>query len=226
LRFRAIATDYDSTLATENYAFPPALAALRQAKAEGRKLVLVTGRELESLRSVFSGITMFDLVVAENGALLYTPSSSRERLLCQAVPNGLFTALERRAVTPLSAGRCIIGTVTPHEQLVEQTISQLHLPWHIIMNRESVMVLPRGINKGTGFEAALGELGLTADQAMGIGDAENDHDFLRLCGLSVAVGNAIPSLKEQVQLVTKAARGAGVVEALAHLRAVDPPDSR
>jgi hydroxymethylpyrimidine pyrophosphatase-like HAD family hydrolase len=226
LRFRAIATDYDSTLATEGYAFPPAMTALRQAQADGRKLILVTGRELESLRSVFPGMAMFDLVVAENGALLFSPASSRERLLCQAVPNGLLTALQRRGVKPLSAGRCIIGTVTPQEQVVEQTIQQLHLHWEIIMNRESVMVLPRGINKGTGFAAALSELGLTAAEAMGIGDAENDHDFLRLCGLSVAVGNAIPSLKKQAQLVTKAERGAGVVEALAHLCRIDPATSK
>jgi phosphoglycolate phosphatase (TIGR01487 family) len=222
LRFRAIATDYDSTLATEGHAFPPALNALREAQAAGRKLILVTGRELESLRSVFPGMNLFDLVVAENGALLFFPRSSRERLLCQAVPNGLLTNLQQKGVTPLSAGRCVIATVTPQEQVVEQTIEQLHLHWQIIMNRESVMVLPRGINKGTGFTAAMAELGLMPKEAMCIGDAENDHDFLRICGLSVAVGNSIPSLKEEADFVTKGERGAGVVEALAHLREIDP----
>lgn len=221
MRFRAIATDYDSTLATEGHAFPPALAALRQAQEAGRKLILVTGRELESLRSVFPGMSLFDLIVAENGALLFFPASSRERLLCQAVPNGLLTALERKGVTPLSAGRCVIGTVTPQEQVVEQTIEQLHLHWQIIMNRESVMVLPRGVNKGTGFSAAMAEFGLKPSEAVGIGDAENDHDFLRLCGLPVAVGNAIASLKQEAKFITKAERGAGVVEALAHLRQID-----
>jgi hydroxymethylpyrimidine pyrophosphatase-like HAD family hydrolase len=53
--------------------------------------------------------------------------------------------------------------------------------------------------------------------AVGIGDAENDYAFLSLCGLSVAVANAIPSLKERVQLVTSSDNGAGVVEVLQEL---------
>lgn len=225
LRFLAIATDYDSTLATDGYAYPPALTALRQAQAAGRKLILITGRELESLHSVFPAMTIFDLVVAENGALMYVPSTARERLLCQAAPNGLLTALRQRGVRPLSAGRCVIATVTPQETAVERTIHDLGVHWDITMNRESVMVLPQGVNKGTGFTAALAELGLLAENVMGIGDAENDHAFLRLCGLSVAVGNAIPELKKEVELVTQATFGAGVAEALAHLRSIDPENS-
>jgi len=221
LRFRAIATDYDETLATEGHAFPPALAALREAQAKGRKLLLVTGREVESLRSVFADVGLFDLVVAENGALLYFPSTDRERLLCRAAPNGLLTALRRAGVSPLSAGRCVIATLTPNQSVVEQKIRELRLDWQVILNRESVMVLPQGVNKGTGLAAALEEFGLSAADAMGIGDAENDYDFLRTCGLSVAVNNALPALKQEVGLVTRAARGAGVAEAIAHLRSID-----
>jgi hydroxymethylpyrimidine pyrophosphatase-like HAD family hydrolase len=54
---------------------------------------------------------------------------------------------------------------------------------------------------------------------VGIGGAENDSAFLSLCGLSVAVGNAIPSLKERAHLVTSGNDGAGVVEVLQKLLA-------
>lgn len=222
MRFLAIATDYDATLATNGCANPPALAALRGAQAAGRKLILITGRELESLRSVFPGSSLFDLIVAENGALLYSPSTGRERLLCQAVPNGLLRALRHRGVQPLSAGRCIIGTVNSQESVVRQAVEELQPHWGIIMNRESLMLLPDGIDKGTGLTAALEELGLSGEKVVGIGDAENDLAFLRMCGLSVAVGNAIPSLKRDVQLVTKAKAGSGVAEAVAHLFSIDP----
>jgi len=52
---------------------------------------------------------------------------------------------------------------------------------------------------------------------VGFGDAENDFAFLSLCGFSVAVANAIPSLKERVHLVTSGEDGAGVVEVLQKL---------
>ena len=53
------------------------------------------------------------------------------------------------------------------------------------------MVLPSGVNKGTGMEEALKELGLSRHNVIGIGDAENDHAFLSLCELSIAVDNAL-----------------------------------
>ena len=221
MRLLAIATDFDATLATEGRVFPETLAALQQARAAGRTLILITGRELQSLQEVFSALDLFDMVVAENGALLYQPATNRERLLCKSTPNGLLTELRRRGVKPLSAGRCILATVIPNETTVEKTIRDLKLRWDIIMNRESVMVLPHGINKGTGFSAALADLGLPPESVMGIGDAENDHAFLKMCGLSVAVANAIPELKNEVQLVTKGERGAGVVEAIQYLLSTD-----
>src|SRR5262249_6054210 len=73
LRFKALATDYDGTLADDGKVSPDTLAALRRAKKSGRRLVLVTGRELEDLMRTFGEVQLFDIVVAENGALLYTP---------------------------------------------------------------------------------------------------------------------------------------------------------
>ena len=81
------------------------------------------------------------------------------------------------------------------------------------------MVLPAGVDKATGFRAAMAELRLPASSVIGIGDAENDYAFLSLCGFSVAVANAIPSLKQQVHAVTSGADGAGVVEVLQKLLA-------
>jgi len=45
-----------------------------------------------------------------------------------------------------------------------------------------------------------------------VGDAENDFAFLDLCGMPVAVANALPRLKEAASLVTEGERGAGVAE--------------
>lgn len=74
------------------------------------------------------------------------------------------------------------------------------------------MILPSGVNKATGLAAALKELGLSPHNVVGIGDAENDHAFMRACGLSVAVANALPAVKDTADLVTKGERGEGVKE--------------
>jgi hydroxymethylpyrimidine pyrophosphatase-like HAD family hydrolase len=82
----------------------------------------------------------------------------------------------------------------------------------VIFNKGAVMALPAGITKATGLAAALAELEIAAAQTIGVGDAENDHAFLDACGLAVAVANALPSLRLEADLVTRAARGAGVEE--------------
>ena len=70
MRYTAIALDYDGTIAHDGEVPPHVLDGLARLKATGRKLVLVTGRELDELLGIFPGITLFDLVIAENGALL------------------------------------------------------------------------------------------------------------------------------------------------------------
>jgi hypothetical protein len=80
----------------------------------------------------------------------------------------------------------------------------------MIFNKDSVMVLAEGVDKASGLIAALPMLGLAPAQVLGVGDAENDHSFLAVCGLSAAVANALPELKAEVDLVAEGDEGAGV----------------
>ena len=49
---------------------PGVVDGLRRLKASGRQLLLVTGRELPELLAIFPEITLFERVMAENGALV------------------------------------------------------------------------------------------------------------------------------------------------------------
>lgn len=220
MRYRALATDYDGTLATHGKVDQETIRTLRLFAASGRDLIMVTGRELADLKRVFSQLSLFTRVVAENGALLYDPAENRETLLCEAVRETFVAALRRRGV-PVSAGRAVVATVQPHEEAVRQTIREMHLPLQVSLNKGSIMVLPEGVNKTTGLRKALIELGITEDVVVAIGDAENDIDFLEACGCGVAVANALPSVKLRAQLTTCGAHGAGVVEIMDQLLAND-----
>jgi hypothetical protein len=96
--------------------------------------------------------------------------------------------------------------------VVLQGICELGLELQIIFNKGAVMVLPANINKASGLRAALNRMGLSPYNVAGIGDAENDHAFLRLCGCSVAVQNALDTIKTGADFVTRGPRGAGVSE--------------
>src|SRR5688500_18291982 len=212
MTFTALATDYDGTIATHGVVDDATLAALRRLKAAGRTLVLVTGRELESLYHTFAHVDLFDLVVLENGALLHYPANKTERAICEAPPVQLVLRLRELNVHPLSVGRVIVATVEPHENTVLDCIRDLGLERQVIFNKGAVMVLPPGVNKATGLKAALEELRISPEAVVAVGDAENDHALLAMCGFGAAVSNALPALKDTADWVTPSDHGAGVAQ--------------
>jgi hydroxymethylpyrimidine pyrophosphatase-like HAD family hydrolase len=212
--FMALATDYDGTLAADGAVDEATLATLRKFSKTGRKLILVTGRQVKDLLVVFPQIDVFDLIVAENGAVLYFPSTKEERMIASAPPANLVAALTEKKIQPLEVGKCVVATWHPNENVVLETIRSLGLEHQVIFNKGAVMVLPPGVNKAFGLEAALKELALSRHNVVGAGDAENDLAFLTACECSVAVANALPSAKEAADITTIGSRGAGVSEVL------------
>jgi HAD superfamily hydrolase (TIGR01484 family) len=221
MRYFALAVDYDGTLAEHGCVRPDTLKALQRLRQTGRFLILVTGRELPDLMANFPEFAIFHMIVAENGALLYDPASKTETLLCQSPPEEFAATLSRNGVYTLGRGRVIVATSENYKQTVLDCIQQLGLELQIIFNKGSLMVLPSGVNKASGLKAALDKLHLSLRNTVGAGDAENDHAFLSICEVSVAVANAIPALKAECDLVTTAASGEGVAELIGILLDTD-----
>jgi len=221
MHYLALATDYDGTLAEGGKVQPKVLAALRRLADTGRKLILVTGRELDELMLTFPAFEIFDAIVAENGALLYSPRPPCERALAAPPPPRFVEMLRERGVAPISYGRIIVATWQPHEQTVLAVIRELGLELEVIFNKGAVMVLPSGVNKASGLAVALAELDIDPDLVVGVGDGENDHSLLAACGLGVAVANAVPALRERAEIVTQGARGDGILEICERLIASD-----
>lgn len=224
MRYLALACDYDGTLAYEGHVSASTIKSLKALRESGRRLILVSGRELGDLQTVFKHLDLFDIAVLENGALLYRPADRSTKPLAEPPPELFVQTLRRRDVAPLSVGHGIVATWEPHETTVLEVIRELGLEMQVIFNKGAVMVLPSGVNKSTGLCKALEELGLSPHNVVGIGDAENDHAFLATCECAVAVDNALPMLKERADLVTSGARGAGVSELIRHILENDLAD--
>lgn len=220
MRYRALATDYDGTIAHHGVVNEQTIAALIKLRDAGRTLIMVTGRELEDLQATFPHCHLFERIVVENGALVYTPATQTVRTLTEPPPEAFLARLRSRGV-PFSAGRSIVATVEPHQHEVLQAIQELGLEWHVIFNKGCVMVLPSGVNKATGLIPVLKELNLAPEQVVGVGDAENDHAFLSICGCGAAVSNALPAIKERADLVLSRDHGEGVQELIARMLADD-----
>ncbi len=212
MRYVALVCDYDGTLAKDGRVAASTIEALKKLCQSGRRLVLATGRELGELLEIFPDVDLFERVVAENGALLYRPGTKESKELADTPPKEFVEELKRRGIGPISVGRGIVATWRPNENAVLEVIRDLGLALQVIFNKDAVMVLPSTVNKASGMSVALEEMSIARHNAVGIGDAENDHAFLSKCECNVVVANALPSLKERADYVTKGDHGAGVEE--------------
>jgi hydroxymethylpyrimidine pyrophosphatase-like HAD family hydrolase len=212
MKWHALATDFDGTIATDGMVDETTRLALLKLQSAQIRTFLVTGRELSDFQMLDAILPLFDMVVAENGAVLHNPQTGETKALAAPPPDEFVEALAARGVTPLSRGHVIVATLEPYETIVLEVIKEMGLELQVIFNKGAVMILPSGVNKATGLKAALEHFQLSPKKVVGVGDAENDHAFLEVCGLPVAVANALPALKEKAARVTTRNAGAGVTD--------------
>ena len=210
--FRALALDFDGTLTTGGPPVPAVLAALRAAREEGFAVVLVTGRILEELRTVFPEVeSHFDLLVGENGAVL--AAGGRVHPLAAPVASELDAELLAHGVS-FRRGRVLLATSSDHDRILLDEIRRSGLDCQLVRNRGELMVLPAGVSKGSGLRHGLAYLGISPHSTLGVGDAENDIALIEACELGVAVGDAVASLKARADVVLSRPNGEGILSLL------------
>jgi hydroxymethylpyrimidine pyrophosphatase-like HAD family hydrolase len=208
---RTIACDFDGTGATDERLAPEVAAALGAARAQGISTLLVTGRVFEDLKNHCPDLSVFDVVVAENGAVIFLSTGERSIQLGMPPPNSFLAELRSRGV-PFHTGAVIVGTWDRHASEVLDTIRRSGIDGQMVFNRAALMVLPSGVNKATGVERALEELGLSRKNLIAFGDAENDLPLLLAAEIGVAARDSIPSVLAQADDRLSQPGGAGVAQ--------------
>lgn len=223
MRYVVLAAGFDGTLARDGRCDPRCIDALREISATGRKLILVTGRELRRLLEIFPEARLFDYIVAENGAVLHRTATRQSEILGQAPPEILLQELRRRHVTPLSVGSSIVSTQAAHLEAVNEALRKLklHMDYELVRNDDSLLILPPGIDKASGMNEALRELGVSRHNLVAIGNAENDLPLLASAEHAVVVSNAADSIKQAADRVTRGKYCDGFLELARDLVATD-----
>jgi hydroxymethylpyrimidine pyrophosphatase-like HAD family hydrolase len=216
MKFAALALDYDGTIATDGVIGPGIREAIGDARQRGIVVVLVTGRRLPDLRGVAGDLTCFDVVVAENGAVLDFPSSGRHMLLGHPPNSGVIEELRRRRID-IAVGESVIEADASAAPAFLDVVRTMEQPLILAFNRGRVMALPQAVAKSTGLRQALFALRVSIHNTVGIGDAENDHDLLDACEVGVAVGWGSAALRAVADEVIE---GTGPEAVAAYIRRV------
>lgn len=72
----------------------------------------------------------------------------------------------------------------------------------------------KGFGKAKGMLMMARHLAIPTENCIAMGDSSNDEDMLKTAGISVAMGNAIPEIKEMCTYIACDAKDGGVADAL------------
>ena len=194
MKFNVLALDYDGTVASHGQLHPEVALAIREARAKGITVVLVTGRILADLHRVMKEKDLFNAIVAENGAVLAFPNGWT-RVLGRPPARELLGELCERGIE-IAFGDCIVEANSGEATKILEVIRKMQLPLMLVFNHGRVMVLPQGITKASGLREALHTMRLSLHNCIGIGDGENDYALLDACEIGVAVSWGCKALQE------------------------------
>jgi hypothetical protein len=193
VKLSVLALDYDGTVTRNDALDPSVREAVAAARASGITVLLVTGRILSELRRVAGDLHFVDGVVAENGAVVHFPTAGHTTRVAQPVDAKFTEELRARGIRH-QAGECLVDAAAADAPGLLDVIRRLELPLVLLFNAGRVMVLGQGVSKATGLHALLDMLRLSAHNMVAIGDAENDHEMLRLAEVGAAVEWGSPAL--------------------------------
>lgn len=209
-KIEAIVCDYDRTLTDESLVLSlNAVSGLKNARKDGVKVFIASGRRLPFLVDVTAGRGFVDAIIAENGAVIYDLADGVKVLLGEGREE-LKSAFA--GVSFVAVEEVIVATTLPYLKDVKEIIRRNDLSVDIELNRDDVMIMPKGIDKGSGIVKAAEIYGINRENLVCIGDAENDLKMFGVAGVKVAVANAIDALKNEADIVCSEPYGDGVRE--------------
>ena len=200
MKLSVLALDYDGTIARNDRLDPGVLDAIGIARRRGVTVLLVTGRVLGDLRRVAGELRFVDGVVAENGAVVHFPDSGHTTVLAPLVSRAFVSRLEEDGI-PFQSGQCLVDADASFAHRMLDVIRQLELPIVLLFNRSRVMAVAQGVSKATGLGAALDMLRASPRNTVAVGDAENDHELLRVAEVGAAVEWGSASLQAAADVV-------------------------
>jgi hydroxymethylpyrimidine pyrophosphatase-like HAD family hydrolase len=208
---RALVCDLDGTGAGNGQLFLEVAAALAAARAQGFVTMLATGRVFAEVQALCPDLSVFDAVVAENGAIVWLPARQRTIQLGQPPPQEFLGALQARGI-PFHVGAVVVGTWEQHAGAVLSLARQFAIDVQLIFNRGAMMLLPSSVNKATGVQRALEELGRSECNMVVFGDAENDLPMFAIAGVAVAPRGSVATVAAKADVRLSQPGGTGLAE--------------
>lgn len=172
------------------------------------RILFETAMEQETARQVLKKLEMLPVTpILDDGRQFYVTDENGYKVRYECMNNGMrCTAVGDLAAFLSFAPVKILMSVIPEKLLNAQQSIRAFLPMELTVVQTApfyLEVIPAAINKGQGLLDTCRALGISAEETVAFGDAENDIPMLRAAGVGVAMGNAGPEVKAAANSVTQ-----------------------
>ena len=209
--------DYDGTLTLAEAEIPePTKRVLSELQARNVALMgIVSGRHLDYLKSVNDDLgNPFSFLVAENGAISHFCDTQETHIIGKEWAENA-KKIFAHSDFPIRFFEVMGSAKREYALEIEQVLRKSGLDAKVTPNKDTVMVLPPTVDKGTGVSTAVAHYGATSSIYLTcFGDGENDLALFAPADFRVAMSNSVPALREIADVVTEAPGGLGVEEYL------------
>lgn len=233
-----IALDMDGTLLNnEGDISPDNREAIRLAQELGVKVILSTGRFIDSVREYAGTLDLSSYFITTNGSEIWQgsdqlierhviPVPDIEWLRNLAVDEGVWFwgmttkqhyHLQNFPVDVAGDEWLKFGMDVKDAQTRKRIRTMLEDSGQFEVTNSSLSNIelnPRGVSKASGLKTVSALCGTTMDHVMAIGDSLNDIAMIRAVGCGVAMGNAQPAVIEAADWVTESNERHGVAQAI------------
>jgi len=221
-RLRVVVTDVDGTLTNRARLLDPvAIREVYALEAAGIPVLLATGNALPIALALQRSLGLTGPIIAENGGLLYDPVLAPSRVVRLADPRPARAAYRRLRASGLPVRRLLTDRWRECEVALEPTVAPTAvrrclrgLPVQVEFSGYAIHLMAPGSGKLPALESALAGRGWTIDEAVVLGDGDNDVAMLRAAGLGVSFPNGSHRARSAAAIVTRASFAAGFVEGI------------
>jgi len=219
-----VITDIDGTLTDASGALDvDALEAIRALRAYGYEVILASARSAWEAWTISKLVGASPPVIAENGGVIVFSPLKMVLLGDKLAALRGLEALERRGlevrikqtVPPLTS---VILEPGPSAKELREVLQEEEPDVDVVETGFSLILAKKGVNKAEALRA-LGSFRpeLKPEEAIAVGDGDNDVPLFDICGYSIAPSNATPEAKRAARYVAKGAYGKGLHEGMERL---------
>ncbi len=223
MEVKAFALDLDGTMTDASGRVNlDAAFATKWLYSAGFEIIFVSGKSSQEVFALACFLGTTKVAVGENGGVVQTGPNDLVLLGDKTYPLAAYGYLAERLKNVK------LKSVYPRftEVVMERTfdfkkgldiIEESKYPVYLSDSLYGYHVTLRGIDKAKGLKEALKFVKINPENCVAIGDSQTDIPMFRMCGYSIAVGNASDAVKAEAKFSTYAENGDGAFEALEYV---------